>query len=92
MEREDGAFAQIEGGVQAACGREIEAGPDLAARRREIEAKLDALHSPFRTAEAFGIEENIAPRDTRPILGDWGALAYDLLPSEPGPKRRGARP
>jgi acetyl-CoA carboxylase carboxyltransferase component len=82
----------IEGGVQAAYKREIEAAPDPEARRRELEAKLDALRSPFRTAEAFGIEEIIDPRDTRPLLCDWVAMAYDLLPAERGPKRRGCRP
>jgi len=82
----------IEGGVQAAYRRDIEAAPDPEARRRELEAKLDALRSPFRTAEAFGIEEMIDPRDTRPLLCDWVAMAYDLLPVELGPKRRGCRP
>jgi acetyl-CoA carboxylase carboxyltransferase component len=82
----------IEGGVMAAYRREIEAAPDPEARRRELEAKLDGLRSPFRTAEAFGIEEIIDPRDTRPLLCDWVAGAYDVLPAELGPKRRGCRP
>ena len=82
----------IEGGVQAAYRRDIEASPDPAARRRELEAKLDTMRSPFRTAEAFGIEEIIDPRDTRPLLCEWVATAYDLLPAELGPKRRGVRP
>jgi acetyl-CoA carboxylase carboxyltransferase component len=82
----------IEGGVQAAYRRDIEASPDPAARRRELEAKLDTMRSPFRTAEAFGIEEIIDPRDTRPLLCEWVATAYDLLPAELGPKRRGFRP
>jgi acetyl-CoA carboxylase carboxyltransferase component len=82
----------IEGGVQAAYRREIEAAPDPAAKRREIEARLNELRSPFRTAEAFGIEEIIDPRETRPLLCEWIATAYDLLPSQLGPKRRGCRP
>ena len=82
----------IEGGVQAAYRRDIEASPDPEARRRELEGKLDALRSPFRTAEAFGIEEIIDPRDTRPLLCDWAAMAYDLLPPALGPTRRGCRP
>jgi acetyl-CoA carboxylase carboxyltransferase component len=82
----------IEGGVQAAYRRDIEAAPDPAARRRELETKLDALRSPFRTAEAFGIEEIIDPRDTRPLLCEWVATAYESLPSALGPKRRGCRP
>jgi acetyl-CoA carboxylase carboxyltransferase component len=82
----------IEGGVLAAYRRDIEASADPEARRREIETKLDALRSPFRTAEAFGIEEIIDPRDTRPLLCEWVAAAYDLLPRELGPRLRGCRP
>ncbi len=82
----------IEGGVQAAYKRDIEAAPDPAARRRELEAKLDAFRSPLKTAEAFGIEEIIDPRDTRPLLCEWVATAYGLVASAPGPKRRGCRP
>jgi acetyl-CoA carboxylase carboxyltransferase component len=82
----------IEGGVQAAYRREIEAAPDPPAYRRQIEEKLDRLRSPFRTAEAFGIEEIIDPRDTRPILCDWVAGAYEQLATQLGPKARGYRP
>lgn len=82
----------IEGGVQAAYKRDIESSPDPAARRQEIEETLNQLRSPFRTAEAFGIEEIIDPRDTRRLLCDWVEMAYDLLPTEAGPKRRGMRP
>jgi acetyl-CoA carboxylase carboxyltransferase component len=81
----------IEGGVQAAYRREIEASPDPAARRREIEDRLAQHRSPFRTAEAFGIEEIIDPRDTRPLLCDWVENAYSLLSGDLGPKRRKVR-
>jgi hypothetical protein len=56
------------------------------------EARLNAVRSPFRTAEAFGVEEIIDPRDTRPLLTDWGTLAYELEATRLGPKQRGARP
>jgi acetyl-CoA carboxylase carboxyltransferase component len=82
----------IEGGVQAAYRREIEAAPDPDARRREIEERLNRFRSPFHTAEAFGIEEIIDPRDTRPLLCDWIESAYDLLSTDLGPKRRACRP
>ncbi len=82
----------IEGGVMAAYKRDIESSPDPEARRRELEAKLDALQSPFRTAEVFDIEEIIDPRDTRPLLCEWVHIAYEILPAELGPKRRGCRP
>lgn len=82
----------IEGGVQAAYRRDIESSPDPDARRREIEESLQQYRSPHRTAEAFGVEEIIDPRDTRPILCEWVETAYDNLPSELGPKLRGCRP
>src|SRR5262245_35066498 len=82
----------IEGGVQAAYKRDIESSPDPDARRREIEEMLNELRSPFRTAESFGIEEIIDPRDTRTLLCDWVELAYELIPTGLGVKRRGMRP
>jgi acetyl-CoA carboxylase carboxyltransferase component len=82
----------IEGGVEAAYKRQLEAAEDPEALRREIEEKLAAVRSPFRTAEFFGIEEIIDPRDTRPLLCEWLETAYRLLPSEVGPKLRGMRP
>jgi acetyl-CoA carboxylase carboxyltransferase component len=82
----------IEGGVQAAYRREIEASPDPDARRSEIEERLHRFRSPLRTAEAFGIEEIIDPRDTRPLLCEWVEGAYQMLPAELGPKARTCRP
>jgi acetyl-CoA carboxylase carboxyltransferase component len=82
----------LEGGIEAAYRRELEAAPDRAARMREIEARLNAVRSPFRTAEAFGIEEIIDPRDTRPLLCDWAPLAYVNEATRLGPKTRGMRP
>lgn len=82
----------IEGGVEAAYKRDIEAAADPDALRRELEEKLQALRSPFRTAEIFGVEEIIDPRDTRPLLCDWVETAYRLLPEEIGRKARGMRP
>jgi hypothetical protein len=52
------------------------------------------VRSPFRTAERFGIEEIIDPRDTRPLLCDWAERAHELVRHElaAGPKARGPRP
>ena len=54
----------------------------------------NAVRSPFRTAERFGVEEIIDPRDTRPLLCDWAARAHELVRYEldAGPKARGPRP
>jgi acetyl-CoA carboxylase carboxyltransferase component len=84
----------IAGGLEAAYRRELEQAEDPVALRAEIEARLNAVRSPFRTAERFGIEEIIDPRDTRPLLCDWTARAHELVRHElgSGPKARGPRP
>ena len=82
----------IEGGVMAAYRREIQAAPDPAARTREIEAMLNTVRSPFRTAEKFGIEDIIDPRQTRPIVSEWVADAYKVQATRLGRRSRGMRP
>jgi len=84
----------IAGGLEAAYRRELEAADDPAALRAEIQERLDAGRSPFRTAERFGVEEIIDPRNTRPLLCDWATRAYEVLEHErgAGPKARGPRP
>ena len=81
----------IEGGLEAAYRRDIESSPDPAARKAEIEAVLNSVRSPFRTAEAFNIEDIIDPRDTRPLLCDWVENAYEVEATRLGVKRRGMR-
>lgn len=68
----------IAGGVEAAYRAQIEASSDPAAMRAEIEARLEALQSPLRTAEAFGVEEIIDPRKTRELLCRFANLAAPL--------------
>ena len=75
----------ISGGVSAAYRREIEESDDPEAKRAEIEARLDSLASPFRTAEAFNIEEIIDPRETRPILCEFVEMAQPIIASQLGP-------
>jgi acetyl-CoA carboxylase carboxyltransferase component len=83
----------IEGGVAAAFRREIETAPDPKSREREIEAELRAAASPFRTAEAFGVEEIIDPRETRPVLCRFIDAARGRLATTVGPKAKyGVRP
>ncbi len=82
----------IEGGVEAAYKRQLEAAEDPDALRAEIEERLRRVLSPFKTAEGFMIEEIIDPRDTRGLLCDWVETAYRSLPSDLGPKQRGMRP
>jgi acetyl-CoA carboxylase carboxyltransferase component len=75
----------IEGGAMAAYRREIESAPDHQAKREEIEARLKAISSPFRTAQAFGIEDIIDPRDTRPLLCSFIEAAQGILKTQLGP-------
>jgi acetyl-CoA carboxylase carboxyltransferase component len=84
----------IDGGIEAAYRRELQEADDPLALRAEIEARLNAVRSPFRTAERFSVEEIIDPRDTRPILCDWAQRAHELvaLDAASGPVARGTRP
>jgi hypothetical protein len=49
----------------------------------EIEERLNRVRSPFRTAEAYQLEEIIDPRDTRPLLVDFANLAARVLKTGP---------
>jgi acetyl-CoA carboxylase carboxyltransferase component len=80
----------LEGGVEAAYRAEIAAAPDPAAKLTEIDERLRALRSPFRSAEAFLIEEIIDPRETRPLLCEFANLAAPLR--TPGPSYFTMRP
>jgi acetyl-CoA carboxylase carboxyltransferase component len=80
----------LEGGIEAAYRAELDAAPDPKAKLAEIEARLNALRSPLRTAQAFEVEEIIDPRDTRPLLCEFAALAEPLR--RPGRRAFGMRP
>jgi acetyl-CoA carboxylase carboxyltransferase component len=82
----------VEGGTEAAYRAELERAEDPAATLAGIRARLDAVRSPLRTAERFGIEEIIDPRETRPLLCDWVHDAYAALPTSPGKPSFGTRP
>jgi acetyl-CoA carboxylase carboxyltransferase component len=80
----------LEGGIEAAYRADLDAAPDPRQKLAEIEDRLTKLRSPFRSAETFWIEEIIDPRDTRPLLCEFAALAAPLR--EPGPSSHGMRP
>ncbi len=77
----------IEGGAFAAYRREIESAPDPAAKQQEIEARLKAIASPFRTAEATG-QDIIDPRQTRELLCEFVEDAQPILRSQLGQTAR----
>jgi propionyl-CoA carboxylase beta chain len=80
----------VEGGLEVAFKRMLAESPDAAALKDEIAARLESVRSPFRTAEAFLVEEIVDPADTRPLLCDWVEQAYASLPSIS--PHRGTRP
>jgi len=82
----------LEGGIEAAYRRVLEEADDPDEKRREILTSLEAMRSPLRTAEAFGVEEIIDPRDTRRLLCEWVRDAYRIVPTLLGPRTHGLRP
>ena len=80
----------MEGGIEAAYKADIAAADDPKKRLAEIEARLDQLRSPLRSAEAFMPEEIIDPRDTRPLLCEFAEMAAPLR--TPGKRAFGFRP
>jgi len=74
----------IEGGLEVAFKRMLaEAGEEAERLKAEIADRLEAVRSPYRTAEKFLVEDVIDPADTRPLLTDWVHSAYDVLAAAP---------
>lgn len=83
----------VEGGVAVAYRREIAGAEDPKLREQELEEELRAYGAPMRTAAAFGVEDIIDPRETRPYLCQFIELAQTRLKTELGPKlKAGVRP
>ena len=80
----------MEGGIEVAYRAELDKAPDREAAMAEITERLEKVRSPFRSAEAFSIEEIIDPRDTRPLLCEFANLAAPLR--RPGFRAAGFRP
>lgn len=80
----------LEGGIEAAYRSELAQAENPEARLAEIVDRLERLRSPLRTAEAFGVEEIIDPRDTRSLLCEFSEISATLL--RPGPAAVRYRP
>ncbi|MGV9868008.1 carboxyl transferase domain-containing protein, partial [Rhodococcus koreensis] len=80
------------GGIEAAFRTQIEQAEDPAAELDRLSAEIEAVSSPLRTAERFGVQDIIDPRDSRPLLCDWVHDAYRLLPDKLGRPSFGTRP
>lgn len=68
----------IEGGLEVAYKAEIEASDDPQAAAERIEKRVRALTSPFRSAEAFVVEDIIDPAQTRAALVEFAHIAAPL--------------
>ena len=80
----------LEGGIEAAFRAQLDEAEDRDALMADITERMNRVRSPFRTAEAFLVEEIIDPRDTRPLLCEFAELAAPLR--RPGPTARAYRP
>ena len=88
----EGGALPLEGGVAVAFRREIAAAPDPEARRRELEESLAGRRNPYARAEAFGVNDMIDPRETRPALCRWLEWVQPLLREHVGPRHHAIRP
>lgn len=82
----------IEGAVDVAFRREVEAAPDPAAKRAEMIAHYKSQTGALRAAEQFGIDEVIDPMDTRPLLIEALRRSAPRRPNRHPPKRHGISP
>ena len=78
--------------MEAAFRAQLEQVSDPQAEAERIRRALASLTSPFRTAERFGVQDLIDPRDTRPLLCAWVRDAYRVLPELAGRPSFGTRP
>ena len=88
----EGGALPIEGGVAVAFRREIAAAADPEAKRRELEEQIAQGRSAFPRAQAFGVNDLIDPRDTRPALCAWLDWVRPLLEQRRGPRSYTIRP
>jgi acetyl/propionyl-CoA carboxylase alpha subunit/acetyl-CoA carboxylase carboxyltransferase component len=82
----------VQGGIEAAFRAHLMAAADPERELERLRTQLAAVASPFRTAEHFGVQDLIDPRDSRALLCDWVTDAYRLLPELTGRPSFGTRP
>jgi len=82
----------VQGGIEAAFRAQLHDADDPEAEIARIRRTLAAVGSPFRTAERFGVQDLIDPRDSRPLLCAWVRDAYRVLPELTGRPFFGIRP
>lgn len=82
----------VQGGIEAAFRGQLADAADPATEAQRLQSELEALGSPFRTAEKFGVTDLIDPRASRALLCDWVLDAYRIIPAQLGRPAFGTRP
>ncbi|KAJ5182607.1 hypothetical protein N7492_000223 [Penicillium capsulatum] len=75
----------LDGGIEVAHRhelREAEKAGKKEERYKELEEEYMRFMNPVRTANAFGIEEIIDPKDTRRVCCAWAGHVYEVLMRE----------
>ncbi|PKY06183.1 alpha subunit of putative methylmalonyl-CoA decarboxylase [Aspergillus campestris IBT 28561] len=75
----------LEGGIEVAHRHELREAEKVgkkAERYQELEEEYRRMMSPVRTANAFGVEEIIDPKDTRSVCCAWARHMYEALMPE----------
>lgn len=80
------------GGIEAAFRSRLAVAADPGAELARLSHELESLMSPFRTAERFGVQDIIDPRNSRALLCEWVRDAYRVIPEQTGRPAFGTRP
>ncbi|CRL26329.1 Carboxyl transferase [Penicillium camemberti] len=75
----------LDGGIEVGHRHELREAEKVGKkeeRYQELEEEYLRLMNPVRTANAFGIEEIIDPKDTRKICCSWASHVYEVLMKE----------
>lgn len=75
----------LDGGIEVGHSYELREAEKLgkkAERYKELENEYLRLMNPVRTANAFGVEEIIDPKDTRAVVCAWARRVYAGLMQE----------
>lgn len=75
----------LDGGIEVGHRHELREAEKVGKkeeRYKELEEEYMRLMNPVRTANAFGVEEIIDPKDTRKVCCAWASHIYDVLMKE----------
>ncbi|KAJ5536190.1 Carboxyl transferase [Penicillium frequentans] len=75
----------LDGGIEVGHRHELREAEKVGKkeeRYNELEEEYQRLMNPVRTANAFGVEEIIDPKDTRQVCCSWATHVYDVLMKE----------